>query len=121
MWVVLFWLLLATVAVVIFASAIDSAIAIGLLMLAVAGTLRQAAWGISVATVFSWLALFSCFFFAIGDPEDSLKPFAEILLHRPASLAESYAGVGLAVAPWLLCLHLLGLQKRAYKPRADEA
>jgi len=121
MWLVLFCLLLTTVAVVVFTSAVDSAIAIGLLVLAVAGTLRQAAWGITAAAAFSWLALFSCFVFAIGDPEDSLKPFAELILHRPASLAESYVGIGLAVAPWLLCLHLLGLQKRAYGLRAHKA
>ena len=121
MWFVLFWLLLTTVAVVVVMSPVDSAIAVGLLVSAVAGTLRQAAWGITAAAAFSWLALLSCFVFAIGDPEDSLKPLAEVLLHRPASLAESYIGVGLAVAPWLLCLHLLGLQRRAYMLRAPGA
>jgi hypothetical protein len=119
MWFVLLWLLLVTAAVAVFASPLACAIATSLLAVAFAGTLRRKTWGISAAAAFSWIALLSCFALSLGDPENPLSALAERLLHRQASLAELYAGVALATAPWVLCLHLLGLQKarlRASRP-----
>jgi hypothetical protein len=119
MWLVLLAVLLATVATLAYGPLVTGVVALALFIAAVAGTLRQAIWGITSAQAFCWLALVMSFALAIGDPEEPTgRSLAELFLRREVSLTEASVGVALAVAPWLICLHFLGLQKRALKVRA---
>jgi hypothetical protein len=121
MWLVLLAMAAATLVAGVCTTVSATIVAVVLTGLALAGTLRQATWGITAAKAFSWLALALFFAFAVGDPEEpqGASP-AELFLHRPATLLESSVGVALAVAPWLLCLHVLGLQTRALAKRLND-
>jgi len=122
-WSVLVLLALATIGAAPFITPLATAIAISLVLIATIGTLRHATWGITAAQTLSWLALLGSFAFAVPDPEsrpDSV-PLVQAILGRPAGLFELSVGVAVAVAPWLLCLHILGLQKRTRISAAHKA
>jgi hypothetical protein len=118
-WLVLVLLLLATIAIVAFTTVVVSVIAVTLLVVAFVGVVRRSSWGISAASALSWFILILAFVSVLGDPEPpQVKSVAEIVLRHTPSLTESYIATALAVLPWLLCLHILGIHRKRSKVSA---
>jgi len=122
-WLILVLLSLATLIVAPFVQPFVIVIATALIAVALVGKLRRAAWGMSATKALCWLALLVSLGAALPDrdsPPGSAST-VEVILGRSASLFELFVGVAVAVAPWLLCLHLLGLRRFAVEFAAPKA
>jgi hypothetical protein len=54
-------------------------------------------------------------------PPGAPPPIVQAVLGHPPSLFELFIGVGVAVTPWLICLHFLSLRNRAPGSSARKA
>lgn len=113
-WSVLVFVALATIAAAPHIQPVIVGIAAALIVVAFAGTIRRASWGKAATTALCWLALVVSFFLSVPDrevPPDAPPSIVQAILGHPPSLFELFVGVGVAVVPWLVCLHIIGSRR----------
>ena len=117
-WTIITAQVLATVLFLALAAYPAALVAILLTVPASVGLARRTLWGRALAIAFSCFAIVLSLLLVIPDRESLTPSGVEAIIHRSASTTELYLGVALAVAPWLICIHMLVRNKRLFRNAA---